>query len=619
MPPTAALSETVDVETPELVVLSYTIAGVGSRTYAALIDYLICFVGILLAYIGILTFLARSTGGLMRSSSTVWVFAALVLIQFAVLWGYYVLFEALFDGQTLGKRSQRLRVVLDGGYSVTFGASAVRNLVRLVDMQPFVLYAVGMTSMIFSKSGKRLGDMAAGTIVVKEELVRQPAVLAVSVPAPADADAAAPLLIHAALTDQEFTVLERFVQRRSELDAARRTALAHQLATRFAAALSTALSDGEGTSESGRLVRLYEAERTARGRGLAARQDTGAARERHAIIAAGSPRWATFAARLEKAQKRGLSNLGEEGVREFVREYRELTSDLARLRTAARGRETDEVFYLNRLASGAHNLLYRRRTITLPEVVNFLFVAVPREIRASATPILLAAALLFGPAAIAYTAVVRDPTVAATLLPASMLDRAEDGVRRAKAGDGYIPDPGLFRPLMATSIITNNVQVAFAAFALGITAGTMTVWVLLTNGVSLGAVFGLYASKGIAPLLLAFVAPHGVLELSAICISGGAGLLLAAALLVPGDRTRRSALVENGRRAIRLVAGAALLLVVAGSIEGFVSPIEWWPIQGKLAVSGLTLVVLYAYLRLAVRAGPATLTAPPATSARGTG
>jgi uncharacterized membrane protein SpoIIM required for sporulation len=113
-------------------------------------------------------------------------------------------------------------------------------------------------------------------------------------------------------------------------------------------------------------------------------------------------------------------------------------------------------------------------------------------------------------------------------------------------------------------------------------------------------VFGLYASKGIGGLLVAFVAPHGVLELAAICIAGGAGFLLASGLLLPGPRTRRLALVENSRRAIRLVAGAAMLLVVAGSIEGFVSPIEWWPIDVKLAVSGATLVALYVYLRLAV-------------------
>ena len=419
---------------------------------------------------------------------------------------------------------------------------------------------------------------------------------------------AGPAALHSALTDAEFQLLDRFVQRRAQLDTRRRSALERQLVERFRRAVD-ALPAAAGKPPMTQLTHLHDAELAGRHRGLSARHDTGAARERHAIVAARSPRWARFAARLADAQRRGLKALGENGVREFVHEYRELAGDLARLRTAARGREADEVFYLNRLVSGAHNLLYRRRVIPMAAIVGFFFVDVPREIRASALPILLAATLMFLPAGIAFTAVIRQPAVAATFLPAGMLDRAEDGVRRAKNGDGYISDPQLFRPLMASSIITNNVQVAIAAFAFGITAGTLTVWILLSNGISLGAVFGLYASKGIGGLLLAFVAPHGVLELAAICIAGGAGFLLAAALLVPGARTRRAALVENGGRAIRLVGGAALILVVAGTLEGFVSPIEWWPIEVKLAVSGVTLVLLYLYLRLATQR-PTTLPAP---------
>ena len=586
------LSQTVDIETPELVVLSYTIAGVGSRAYAALIDYGICAVGLLVIGFAVTTFGSRSGTGFTRNNSVAWAIALIVLLQFAVLWGYYVLFEALADGQTPGKRSQHLRVVQDGGFSVTFGASAVRNLVRIVDMQPFVTYAVGMTSVLVSGAGKRLGDMAAGTIVVKEGVVRQP-----DLPEPRTARAAEleALPLHSALSDPEFQLLDRFMQRFRELDPPRRTILARELAERFA----VPLAGYSGVPATTQLSRLHESERSARARGVGARHDTGAARERHAIIAAGSRRWSTFASLLADAQRSGLKRLGEEGVRNFVGEYRQLTADLARLRTAARGREADEVFYLNRLVSGAHNLLYRRRAIPLRDVVNFMFVDVPREVRASARAILLAAILMFGPAAIAGTAVVRHPEVAAALLPPAMLDRAENGVRRAVHDDGYIADPELFRPLMATSIITNNVQVAFAAFAFGITAGILTAWILVVNGISLGATVGLYASKGIAPLLVAFVAPHGVLELTAICIAGGAGFLLAGALLIPGPRTRRAALIANGRRAIRLVAGTALLLLVAGMLEGFISPIPWWPVEGKLAVSGLTAVLLYLYLRLA--------------------
>jgi len=125
----------------------------------------------------------------------------------------------------------------------------------------------------------------------------------------------------------------------------------------------------------------------------------------------------------------------------------------------------------------------------------------------------------------------------------------------------------------------------------------LTVFMLVFNGVSMGSVVGLYASKGILPLLVAFVAPHGVLELFAICVAGGGAFLIAAGMLIPGSRTRRRAIVENGQRAIRLIGVSTLLLIVAGTLEGFVSPIAWWPIEGKLAVSGTTLVLLVTYLR----------------------
>jgi uncharacterized membrane protein SpoIIM required for sporulation/uncharacterized RDD family membrane protein YckC len=595
------LSNTVEVETPELVVLSYTIAGVGSRAYAAIIDYVICFLIVLVADVGITVFVAKA-GGLVRNASASFAIAMIILIQFAVLWGYYVLFEALADGRTPGKRLQRLRVVRDGGYSVTFGASAVRNLMRIVDMQPIVVYGVGMISVLFSKSGKRLGDMAAGTIVVKEDFVRRPVIVE---PAAGFSNSAEPARLHAALSAAEFDLLERFSQRQRDLDPERRAKIAAQLSER----LAPALAEYTGSTPAGRLARLYNAERAARAAGSASRQDTGAARERHAIVAREAIRWAGFGTKLAEAQRTGLKSLGEDGVREFVAEYRDLASDLARLRTASRGSDMDEVFYLNRLVAGAHNLLYRRRAIAPRDIVRYMFVDVPREIRASALPVLLAAGLLFGPAAIAGIAVLRDPREAEAFLPPGMLDRAENGVRRAKTGEGYIPDPQLFRPVMATSIITNNVQVAIAAFAFGVTAGILTVYLLVANGISLGAVFGLYGSKGIATLLLAFVAPHGVLELSAICISGGAGFLLASALLIPGERTRKRALAENGRRAIKLVAGAALLLLVAGTLEGFVSPIPWWPLEWKLALSALTAVFLYVYLR----GGAGRATALPAT------
>jgi uncharacterized membrane protein SpoIIM required for sporulation/uncharacterized RDD family membrane protein YckC len=594
--PSATLAQTIDIETPELVTFSYTIAGVGSRVAAALIDYLLC----LLLFIALVLTLAFTGGNVVGprdggTMSDAWALSIIVIGQFLILWGYYVLWEGLADGQTPGKRLMRLRVVSDGGYSVTFAGSAIRNLVRILDMQPVVTYGLGIASIVATKQGKRLGDLAAGTIVVRERIVHRPAaqpskpdVIIIGPQGPVEERAVA-----VRLTDDEFAVLEQFMNRRSSFDPARRVELASRLIKRYESAL-IGLPESNGPLD--RLFDLYADEKKARASGAVVSRETGAARERHAIVASGSERWSSFAMRLDQAQRRGLKSLGEAGLRDFVAEYRDLAADLARLQTAARGRERDEVFYLSRLMAGAHNLLYRGRALTFKDIWRAFAIEAPREVRRSWRPIALAAALLFGPAVIAHMAVVRNPQVARVFIPAGMLERAEDGVRRAREGRGYITDPELFRPVMATGIITNNVQVSFGAFATGIGFGIGTVLILVTNGVSLGGVMGLYASKGIASLLVKFVAPHGVLELTAICIAGAAGFLLAAGLLIPGDRPRSVALRENARRAIKLIAASTVLLLVAGTLEGFVSPIETWPLSWKLAVSGATVVFMVAYL-----------------------
>ncbi|MBI3789428.1 MAG: stage II sporulation protein M [Gemmatimonadetes bacterium] len=599
--PRAALENRLDVETPELVQVTYTIAGVGSRARAAMLDHAIM-VGLIIAAIIFWTALSVASKAARDLLAAPWIGGVMLIVVTLGYWGYFVFFEAIWDGQTPGKRANRLRVVREGGYSVTFGASATRNLLRIVDMQPGFLYAVAVLGAAFSERGRRLGDIVAGTLVVQEDLGAIPAVPASRAPRPGEGPAAPAL--HAALTDEEFDLLDGFIARQRELADDRRAAFVAQFLARFAEPLRTL----DGTTPMARLIRLRDAERAARDRGLAARDDTGAARERHAIVAQGSARWSAFASTLAAAQKGGLARLGEARVRDFVRDYRELAADLARLRTATRGQDAADVFYLNRLVAGAHNLVYRRRALPLRTIARFCFADVPAEIRRSSRVILLAGFLMYFPMAISWVAVVREPAVAATLLPTSMLDRAEDGIRRAMEGTGYIPDPEIMRPTMAGWIIANNVKVAIAAFALGVSAGVGTLWILVSNGISIGAVFGLYASKDILPLLMAFVAPHGVLELTAITLAGGGGLLVAGVLLIPGERSRRTAFRADAPRALRLFAGSAILLLVAGSIEGLISPIPYWPLELKLAVSALTGVLLYLYVRLG---------APPVTARAG--
>ncbi|MBK5187033.1 MAG: stage II sporulation protein M [Gemmatimonadaceae bacterium] len=581
----ASLDRRVEIETPEQTVLSYTIAVVGSRAAAALVDLFIIMAVELALYfaIGLIdgaAFFVHASSA--QKMSSAWAVAVGLLFGFALLWGYYVLFEAIWDGQSPGKRWLGIRVVQDGGYSVSFGASAARNLVRFVDMQPGILYGVGLVSMTISKTGKRLGDIVAGTIVVHE----QRALIAAAVRnAPDSATAPA---ITSRLTEEEFALLGRFVARRSQLDPERQAAFTAQLEKRFRAHLP---SDASGSAA--QLLRLFEMESDSRARGLPSPGAKGAARERHAIVAINSERWRDFSTALAAAQRRGLRAMSPEDVSRLVSLYREVSTDLARLRTASESEDQDAIFYVSRLLGAGHNFLYRQRGLSARDVWRYISVAVPREVRHSAAFILLGAFFLFVPMAITYGVVVRHPELEKRLVPASLIDRVlEDAHGDSIGRHEYISTKDFERPVLASNIIANNVQVTYGVFAYGITAGIMTLIMLVFNGVGIGAAFALYTNHGVFHLIRDFVVAHSVLELSAICIASGGGFLLAAALLLPGARTRREAFVINGRRAIRLITASTLMLLAAGTIEGLISPRTDLPFAVKAGVSAATALLL---------------------------
>ncbi|MBZ0288186.1 MAG: stage II sporulation protein M, partial [Anaerolineae bacterium] len=156
------------------------------------------------------------------------------------------------------------------------------------------------------------------------------------------------------------------------------------------------------------------------------------------------------------------------------------------------------------------------------------------------------------------------------------------------------------RPFASAFVMSNNIRIAILAFGGGITFGLFTVYVLMMNGLIIGAVLGLAAHYGMGQELLAFIVGHGVIELSVIFIAGGAGLQLGWVLLNPGAYTRRDALALAARRAVALAVAAVPLLIVAGLIEGFLSPTDT-PLLLRGGVGLLTGIALYSYLGLAGR------------------
>jgi uncharacterized membrane protein SpoIIM required for sporulation len=251
------------------------------------------------------------------------------------------------------------------------------------------------------------------------------------------------------------------------------------------------------------------------------------------------------------------------------------------------------------VASG-HNLIYRVSGRGWGRFVLWLRAGFPRLVRRRWKPIAIAAALFYLPALVVYSAIGLDPDLAYDIVPVEMILRAQDGLEReAQASAEYVEVPSVLMPMMASRLISNNVQVTFMVFAGGITAGIGSLVILFLNGVMLGGVAGLYHDYGLDAQLWAFVLPHGVLELTAIVIAGGAALWMGSAVVMPGRRRRRDALVERAQEAISLMGGVIFLLVLAGLIEAFISPAQI-PRPMKFAFASLIAVSFPFYL---VRAG----------------
>ena len=157
-------ADTLQIDTPENVTFDYDVAGIGSRFLAALADTLLIFI---LQVIVIGTILLIAQLDLMNGKAASWAVAVFSLLAFVFFWGYYIFFEILWNGQTPGKRWVKLRVIRLDGTPVTAAEVVIRNLVRLIDLLP-IAYAVGVVTMFLTDKSRRLGDLAAGTIVVHE-------------------------------------------------------------------------------------------------------------------------------------------------------------------------------------------------------------------------------------------------------------------------------------------------------------------------------------------------------------------------------------------------------------------------------------------------------------------
>jgi uncharacterized RDD family membrane protein YckC len=216
---------TVTIITPENVELTYELAGIGTRFLAALVDMLLHGLIFLLFTLAIL---ALYFAGLrVPEWLEPWAVGGTILFLFGLFWGYSIVFETRWSGQTPGKRLMQIRVIKDGGYPIDFRAAVIRNLMRYVDYLPFG-YAVGAMAIFFSRDYKRLGDFVAGTIVVSERLVRTPQRLLL--PETPAAPSEPPPFAVSRVTHTDYLAVRHYLDRRDALPPPTRDRLAARIA-----------------------------------------------------------------------------------------------------------------------------------------------------------------------------------------------------------------------------------------------------------------------------------------------------------------------------------------------------------------------------------------------------
>ncbi len=575
-----------NVTTADHIELEFETVGLASRFGAFAIDILII-VGMLI-FLSLVVFLPLNWFTLDSADSTS--IAVYLLLSFLLQWGYFVFFETIMRGQTPGKKALGLRVVRDDGIPIRLQESLVRNLLRAADMLPPPMYLVGSLAVLFNSKSRRLGDLAAGTMVVRERF----ALNKMAKSGLWGAEWMARLergeskrgivLPRGVISAQQIGIIEQYLARRSGWPENRRVTLATQIATPLYEILdrtptqSAHLSDRINQSEElmREVMQLAISQRKAEATGF-----SGADKRN---------RWHDFinrAGTLLKQGKRGIRRLTTEQLDSFFTAYRSITTDLARIRSLGGDDFTKD--QLNRIAVLGHNVLYRDVSRERQNKISWVY-AFAQAVRRSWRAVLVSAICFFGPAVISYLTVEWYPQVGEEMV-------AEGFVDFKPAKEENLHDiPQLARPMVASAILTNNIQVTLLAFGFGLTFGLGTLFILIFNGVHLGAVAGWMSIQGSSRALWGWIMPHGATELIAIMLAGAAGFLMASALLKPGPMKRTEALRAIAPTALTIQLGCMFMLVIAGIIEGFVSPADI-PYWSRIAIfTGSTAIWLLYFI-----------------------
>lgn len=284
--------------------------------------------------------------------------------------------------------------------------------------------------------------------------------------------------------------------------------------------------------------------------------------------------------------KKGFKALSSNDVKKFLHIFKQCSHHLAYARTHFPN--STIVTYLNSLVGKCNSYVYAVQKTSPKELLKYICYGFPKVLKEQRIFLLYSFAFFAFGFIISLLLVLYNVNNASFFLPSSLIDGAKSAKTQASQWN---------YPLMSSYIMTNNISVAIKAAAFGITLGLGTIYVLFYNGAMLGALTALMYMYGNPTNYWSLILPHGIIELTAIFISGAAGLIIAKSILIPGELTRKHALIYGAKKAVTLILGVVFMLIIAGIIEGFFTPLNI-PAVIKLIFAGITAILLSLYFSI---------------------
>ncbi len=305
-----------------------------------------------------------------------------------------------------------------------------------------------------------------------------------------------------------------------------------------------------------------------------------------------STTWKELESALKQIQSKSKAGIDHDGIHRLLFLYQTVSRHLSIART--RYGATDTVDYLNRLVSRAHQVIYVSKPNTLHRIIRFYVHDFPCLVKKEALLLFIAAGVFISGFLISFFFTLYNEDYALSFVPVQYTQALEDNTSDLDVHLNYT--------VTSVVIFTNNIRVGIFAFALGITFGIGTVYVLAQNGLLLGALSALAVHHGMGYSFWSLILPHGIPELFCIFICGAAGLSIARSMLFPGIHSRRQSFSTGGKNALHLLMGTIPIFVLAGLTEGYITPLPVNPLW-KYAVALIWLCVLLIYILVRRKTG----------------